>query len=123
MRFIDAMIITLAFTRNDKSEECRNAIRKGGIVNALVLAEAHYNIENITKNKILAKKSIKSILGRLDVVAVDQNLLFESLRRAEKYNLKIFDLIHYTTALLKGCSSVLSYDKHFNNLEIKREEP
>lgn len=123
MNFIDAMIITLAFTPSNKREECRAIIKEGGVVNSLVLVEAHYNIENITKNRKLASESIRSILNSSEVVAVDHNLLFEALKRTDKYDLRIFDLIHYTTALLKGCSSIVSYDKHFDNLEVKRKEP
>jgi len=124
MQFIDSTIVTLAFTLNEKSEKCRDIIRNGGIINSLVLVESFSNIERITKSRRLAIGSIKSILGCLEVAAVDQNILFESLRRAERYNkLKIFDLIHYTTALLSGCSSIVSYDKDFEGLEIKREEP
>ncbi len=123
MDFIDSTVIILAFTPNDKKEECREILEGGGIVNSLVLAEAYNNIEKITKDKNLATDAIKSILNKFEVVALDHNLLFEALRRAERYNLRIFDLIHYVTALLKGCSSIISHDKHFDNLEIKRKEP
>jgi len=123
MDFIDATIITLAFTSNDQKEECRAILEEGGMVNSLILVEAHYNIERITKNRNLATDAIKSILNKFEIVALDHNLLFEALKRTNKYNLKIFDLIHYVTALLKGCSSIVSYDKHFDGLEVKRKEP
>jgi len=85
-----------------------------------VLVEAHYNIEKITKNKRLATDAIKSILNKFEIINIDHNLIFEALKRTEKHDLKIFDLIHYTTALLNGCFSIISYDKHFDNLEIER---
>ena len=47
----------------------------------------------------------------------------ESFKRIDKYNLNIFDLINYVTALINNCSEFVSYDKHFDNLEIKRVEP
>ena len=123
MDFIDSTVIILAFTPNNKKEKCREILEGGGIVNSLILAEAHYNIEKITKDKNLATDAIKSVLNKFEIVALDHNLLFEALRRAEKYNLRIFDLIHYVTALLKGCSSIISHDKHFDGLEIKRKKP
>ena len=123
MRFIDSTIITLAFTNNDKKEKCRNALIHGGITNSLVLIESFCNINRITKSRTLAIKSIKGSLGSLKIVSIDDNVVFEALKKAEKPNLKFFDLIHYVTASLYNCTSILSYDSDFNGLEIKREEP
>lgn len=123
MRFIDATIITLAFTPNDKRERCRDVLREGGLTNCLVLMESFNCIERITKNRRLATDTIRSLLGNLEVVPISDNLVFEALRRTEKYNLKIYDLVHYITALLRGCSSFVSYDSDFDGFEIKREEP
>ena len=53
---------------------------------------------------------------------LDKNLLFEAFKRDEKYNLDTFDLINYTTALLNNCSEIVSYDRDFDGLEIKRVE-
>lgn len=123
MKFIDSTIIILAFTNNCNKEKCRNALRRGGITNSLVLVESFSSIERITKNKILATKSIKGILGNLKIISVDNNVIFEALKKTEKSNLKFFDLIHYVTASLYNCTSILSYDCDFDRLEIRREEP
>lgn len=123
IEFIDSSVVTLAFTNNEQKEACRNEIRKGGVTNSLVLVESFVNIERITKSRNLAKDAVKSLLAALVIVPVDNNVIFEALKRAEKCNLKFFDLVHYTTALLRGCSSIISYDRDFDNLEIKRKIP
>ncbi|HIG98412.1 TPA: hypothetical protein HA231_03240 [Candidatus Woesearchaeota archaeon] len=52
---------------------------------------------------------------------LDRNSLFEAFGRIGRYHL--FDLIHYITALNNDCAKIISYDKDFDNLEIRREEP
>ena len=122
--FLDANIIIKAFIINKDKEKCKNALQEDIITNTLCLIEAYDGIYLITKNKDLASKCIKSLYkSNCKIIDLDANLLFESLKRIDKYNLNIFDLIHYTTALLNNCSEFISYDKHFDNLEIKRVEP
>ena len=68
--------------------------------------------------------SIKSLFkSDCVVVDLDKNLLFESFKKCEKYNLDTFDLINYITALLNNCTEIISYDGDFDDLEIKRVEP
>ena len=40
-----------------------------------------------------------------------------------KYSLDFPDLIHYTSAVLNNCSEIVSFDKDFINLDLKRVEP
>lgn len=123
MEFIDSNVLTYAFYGNEYTEKCQELIKSGGLINTFNLIEAFLIIEKET-NRANAIKAVRTLL-KLDlrIVDLDINLVFEALKRAEKYKLKIFDLIHYTTALLNGCSKIISYDTDFNNLEIPREEP
>ncbi len=122
--FIDANVIIKAFTDNRDKEKCREVLRKEFVTNTLCLVEAQHGISIIKNNKIYASNCIKSLFkGNSTIVQLDKNLLFESFKRIEKYNLNIFDLINYVTALINNCSEFASYDKHFNYLEIKRIEP
>jgi len=94
-------------------------------INALILLESYSKVATITKNWQLAVNMVKLSYkaGNIEIIDFGNNLFFEALKRIGKYNLKISDSVHYTTALLKGCSSIMSYDRHFNDLEIKRIEP
>lgn len=123
-RFIDANVIVKAFTENDNHVQCREILREDFVTNTLCLIEAYDAISMIKSNKIYASDCIRSLFknkGR--VVQLDKNLLFESFKRIQKYNLDIFDLIHYVTALMNNSSEFVSYDKDFDDFEIKRIEP
>ena len=123
MKFVDANVIIKAFTDNKDKEKCRKILQEDFITNTLCLVEAQTSISLIKKDKIYAMTCIKYLFKKREIINLDKNLLFESFRRLERYNLNVFDLIHYVTALISECSEIVSYDKHFDNLEIERVEP
>ena len=122
--FVDSVVLIKAFTENPDKEKCREVLSEKFVTNSLCLVEAHNLISLISKSKIHATLSIRSLFKK-DCIIVDlgKNLLFEALKRSEKYQLDSFDLINYTTALINNCSEIISYDHDFNNLELKRAEP
>lgn len=124
MKFLDANVIIKAFVENNDKEKCRKLLYEDFVTNTLCLVEAQHSISIIKNDKIYASDCIKSLFksGCL-IVQLDKNLLFDSIKRIEKYNLNIFDLINYTTALINNCFEIVSYDKDFDDLEIKRIEP
>ena len=123
MKFLDSNILAYAFYGNHYTIKCQKAIREGGLIDTFNLIEAFFIIEKETSREI-AQKSIKGILkSSIQIVDVDVNLVFEALKRANSSNLSIFDLIHYSCALLNNCSAFVTYDKDFDNLGIPREEP
>ncbi len=124
--FVDTDVIVFAFTNNPKKDVCRKIIEKENIIiNTLILLESYSKVATITKNKQLAVNMVRLFYkaGNIEIIDFGNNLFFEAVKRIGKYNLKISDLVHYTTAMLNGCSFIISYDNHFNNLEIKRTEP
>lgn len=122
--FIDSNVIIKAFTENNDKEKCRKILYEEFVTTSLCLVEAQHGISLIIDNKILASHCIKSLFKRnVTLVQLDKNLLFESFKRIDKYNLNIFDLINYVTALINNCQEFVSYDKHFDGLGIKRVEP
>lgn len=124
MKYIDSNIIAYAFYNNQFQEKCQQCILAGGMTSSLALIEA-FNIIEMQSSKEYAIKAVKSILkSSISVIPIDVNVIFEALKRREKYDvLKFLDLIHYTIALLQNCESIVTYDKDFDKLEIKREEP
>ena len=125
-KFIDSNVIIFAFTNSNQKQKCRNILAEENMIaNTLILLESYAKIATINKSEIYARNVIRSILSFENVKVIDftNNLFFESLKRSQKYKLKISDLIHYTTALLQNCNQIISYDKHFNGLDIKRIEP
>ncbi len=124
MRFLDSNVLAYSFYENEHLERCQQALLEGGIANTFNLIEAFLIIEKETGSRERARKSIMSLLkSNVQIVEVNVNVVFECLRRISSLKLSIFDAIHYTTAILAGCNSILSYDMDFNNLDIPREEP
>ncbi len=122
--FIDSNIIIKAFVEDKDNERCRKALYGDFTTNVLCLVEAQHAISTIKNDKVYAADCIKSLFKSNGIIVqLDKNLLFECFKRIEKYNLNIFDLINYTTALINNCSEIISYDKDFDDLEIKRVEP
>lgn len=124
MKFIDSNILAYAFYENEFTDKCQYTIKEGGIINTVNLIEA-FNIIKSETNRDLALNAIKGLLkSNLKIIGIDINIVFETLKRAQKYKkMKFIDLIHYLTATENNCESLISYDKDFDNLEIKREEP
>lgn len=124
MKFLDSNVLAYAFYNNEYMKRCQKIIREGGVADTFNLAEAFFIIEKETGSREAAQSAIRGLL-KSDITIIDVNLslFFEALKRANRYKLSIFDLIHYTCALLSSCDSILSYDKDFNNLDIPREEP
>ena len=122
MKFIDSNILAYAFYNNKYQDRCQKIIKEGGIINTINLVEAFNIIEHEISREI-AIKSIRGLLkSNLKIIDADLNLIFESLKKGEKSQLNFIDLIHYTSALLNNCETIISYDKDFNGLEIPREE-
>ena len=122
--FIDANVIIRAFTENSDKHNCREFLTKFFVTDALCIVEGQHGISKITKDKTYAAACVKSLYKlSCRIIDLDKNLLFETLKRNEKYELSTFDLIHYTAALIDNCSEFVSYDKDFDDLEIKRVEP
>ena len=124
MRFIDSNILAYAFYQNTRQEACQNAIKQGGITDTFTLAEA-FNIIQSETDQNNAVRAIRGLLkSNLTILNTDVNAIYETTKRAEKHkNLKFIDLLHYTLAALNTCTSILSYDKDFDRLDLPREEP
>ena len=124
-KFVDSNVIIFAFTNSSQKKECRNILSEENLVtNTLVLLESYAKITTINSESY-ARAAIRNILSLANIKVIDftNNLFFESIKRSQKYKLKISDLVHYTTSLLHDCNEIISYDRNFDGLDIKRIEP
>ncbi|MBI2176091.1 PIN domain-containing protein [Candidatus Woesearchaeota archaeon] len=122
--FLDSNVIIYAFTRSANRQKCRDLLQREELIsNTLVLLESYAKLGTIT-DQAHATKVIRHLLGlgNLKIAGMDNNLFFEAVKRNRKYKLKISDLVHYTTALLSNCDGIISYDKHFDSLELERKD-
>jgi predicted nucleic acid-binding protein len=75
------------------------------------------------------KGELKTFLSSLSAykgLSVYTTTLFDELRAvdiSQKENLDIDDSIQYSAALKLGVDGIVSFDKHFDKLEIPRIEP
>lgn len=124
MDFVDANIIIKAFVDDDDSVKCQKIISGSFVTDTLCLIEAQHAIARIKQDKSFAAICMKSLYKQdCQIVSIDKNLLFEALKRIDKYDLNIFDLLHYVAALFNKCTTIRSYDKDFDKVELKRTEP
>ncbi|MBI2659959.1 PIN domain-containing protein [Candidatus Woesearchaeota archaeon] len=124
-KFVDSNVIIFAFTNSSQKQECRNILNQENLVtNTLVLLESYAKITTIS-SEAHARAAVRNILSLANIKVMDftNNLFFESVKRSQKYRLKISDLVHFTTALLHNCSEIISYDRNFDGLDVKRAEP
>ena len=124
MKFLDTNVLAYAFYSNENTKRCQGAITEGGLTDTFSLIEAFHIIEKETGRRELAQRAIRGLLkSNVEVVGVDVNIVFESLKKAGSLKLSIFDTVHYACALANNCDSILSYDKDFDKLDLEREEP
>ena len=122
--FIDSTVIVGAFTPNENMESCQKIVKQGGFINGLVLIESFDVIERITKNREYALRVVRSLMASdLEIIQLSNAFIFEALKRGNRNNLRIFDVSHFSAVLPNNCSDKVIYDKHFDNLEIRRVEP
>ena len=124
MKFLDTNVLAYAFYNNVNTDKCQAAINEGGLTDSFNLIEAFHIIEKEAGSREVAEKAIRGLLkSNVEVMAVDVNIVFESIKKSGHLRLSIFDTVHYVCAVAGSCSSILTYDKDFDKLEIPREEP
>ena len=122
--FVDANVIAKAFLVNPEQELCLSVLREEFVTDMVCLLEAKNAISRISGSREYASDSIRSVLkSNCVVVPVDSIILASCLKSYAHNTLDAFDSMHYTIALLNGCSEIVSYDKDFDNLTIKRTQP
>ena len=122
--FLDANILAKAFYENPHRQACRTILSEEFITDSLCVVETGHVLMKVLGNKETSVICVKSLYKCHGVIIpLDHNVIFETLRRLEKYQLTFYDMVHYVCALLNNCEKFISYDKAFDGLEIKRVEP
>lgn len=106
--FFDANVLVYAYTDSAKKQESRKLLAQGGVTDTLALAEAFGAIRRITKNHEYAQKTVRTIMGQLEVMDVTQETLFLAIKIK---NLHITDAIHLVCS--QGCNFI-TFDRDFD---------
>jgi len=129
---IDANIFLEIFLEQNKSDNCKNHLRKiqtGEIKAFLSTFTIDTIILSMTRNKVPLEKikiflySLKNFKG-LKLYNVDLKDRLMALGLIKKYNLDYEDSITLQSAISSNSKEILSLDKHFDKAKlIKRIEP
>jgi Predicted nucleic acid-binding protein, contains PIN domain len=101
-----------------KNEEIKAAITDFSIYSIMIIL-SNYNLINGLKTFLLSLSSYKGI----KIYRSKISDLLKALEFVEKKKLDIDDAIQYSAAKSLNVKGIISFDKHFDNLEIPRIEP
>lgn len=127
MLLVDANIFLELFLGQEKANECERFLQKvsAGELEAVVSKFTIHAIEALLNDSrlILAfLRNVENSLG-LDVYETSVEEEMGASMLMDKVKLDFDDAVQYYLAKKLGVEAIVSYDKHFDNLEIKRKEP
>lgn len=128
---IDSSVFLELFLGQEKARECGYFLeeaRSGKIkcfvsdfnVDSILLA-----IERETKNPEMMERFLLSLAAYSGLSVYFHTLedRFKALEIAKLYNLDFEDSMTFQAAVSAGCTKIVSFDRHFDNLPVKRIEP
>lgn len=130
MYLIDTNIFLEVLLAQSRKENCKNflkALHKGektGIVTDFTIHSIIVVMSNL--NKLHELKIFLLSLTAYKGLHIYHTTLSDEVNATEiatTQNLDMDDAIQYAAALSAKADAIISFDKHFNNLSIPREEP
>lgn len=130
MYLVDTNIFLEVMLSQARSKECEVFLKsvKEGVSKAFITDFSIYSIMIIMSglSKLDELKVFLSSLSAYRGLAIHRNGLKELLRAVETMKEKRLDLedaIQYSAAMSLGVKAIVSFDKHFDGLEVPRAEP
>ncbi len=130
MYLVDTNIFLEVMLSQARSKECEVFLKsvKEGVSKAFITDFSIYSIMIIMSglSKLDELKVFLSSLSAYRGLTIHRNGLKELLRAVETMKEKHLDLddaIQYSAAMSLGVKAIVSFDKHFDGLEVPREEP
>ncbi|MBO3833311.1 MAG: type II toxin-antitoxin system VapC family toxin [Candidatus Brockarchaeota archaeon] len=130
MYLVDTNIFLEVMLSQARSKECEVFLKsvKEGVSKAFITDFSIYSIMIIMSglSKLDELKVFLSSLSAYRGLAIHRNGLKELLRAVETMKEKHLDLddaIQYSAAMSLGVKAIVSFDKHFDGLEVPRAEP
>ncbi|MBO3840394.1 MAG: PIN domain-containing protein [Thermoproteota archaeon] len=127
MFLIDTNIFLELFLNREKADECESFLEKvsSGDLEAVVTRFSIHAIEVILNNPKLILIFLRNIENSLGLTVYDTSMDEEmavSMIMEEK-KLDFDDALQYYVAKKLGVEAIVSFDKHFDKLDIPRREP
>ncbi len=130
MFLIDTNIFLEVMLSQARSRECKALLNsvKNGDVKAVVTDFSIYSIMLImlSNSKVSELKTFLSSLSAYKGLIIYRNRITDMLKAVEtveKKGLDIDDAIRYSAAIAAGVKAIVTFDKHFEGLDIPRAEP
>ncbi|MEM2437463.1 MAG: PIN domain-containing protein [Thermoproteota archaeon] len=127
MFLIDTNIFLELFLNREKADECERFLEEisNGDLEAVVTRFSIHAIEAILNNPKLILIFLRNIENSLGLTVYDTTMDEEmavSMIMEEK-KLDFDDALQYYVAKKLGIEAIVSFDKHFEKLDIPRKEP
>lgn len=133
MLFVDTNIFLRFFAIENKKSylECKNLLAQiseakiKAHTSTIILSEIYFTLSSYYRfNKKPALKVLQSITNLKSLKIIDKYDIKYTLDLFTQYNVKFVDcLIASITPIRSGEMTVISYDKDFDKLKIKRKKP
>jgi predicted nucleic acid-binding protein len=130
MYLVDTNIFLEVMLARQRKDECKAFLKslKEGSKNAFVTDFSIYSIMIIMAglSKISELKILLSSLSAYKGAKIYHSRLTDMIRAVEvstSMGLNIDDSIQYSSALSLGVKAIVSFDRHFDGLDIPRVEP
>ena len=124
---VDANVFIELFLGQEKAEECERFLKKIslGELEAVVSKFTIHAIEVTLNDSALILAFLRNVQGSLGLdvyeTGVEDEMAASMLM--DKVKLDFDDAVQYYLAKKLGVEAIVSYDRHFDNLDIKRKEP
>lgn len=127
MLLVDTNIFLELFLGQEKADECERFLQKVSIgeLEAVVSKFTIHAIEALLNNSTLILAFLRNVEGSLGLTvyetSIEEDMAVSILM--DKVKLDFDDAVQYYLAKKLGVEAIVSYDKHFDKVDIKRKEP
>jgi len=127
MLLVDTNIFLELFLGQERAEECEKFLEKisNGKLEAIISKFTIHAIEAIINDSALILTFLRNVQNSLGLevyeTSIEEEMAVAMLMN--KINLDFDDALQYFIAKKLGVEAIVSYDKHFDKVDIKRKEP
>lgn len=127
MLLVDANVFLELFLGQERADECEKFLQKVSIgeLEAVVSKFTIHAIEALLNNSTLILAFLRNVEGSLGLdvyeTSVEEEMAVSMLM--DKVKLDFDDAVQYYLAKKLGAEAIVSYDRHFDTVDIKRREP
>jgi predicted nucleic acid-binding protein len=127
MLLVDANVFIELFLGQEKAEECERFLKKisSGELEAVVSKFTIHAIEVTLNDSALILSFLRNVQGSLGLnvyeTGVEDEMAASMLM--DKVKLDFDDAVQYYLAKKLGVKAIVSYDRHFDRVDVKRKEP